>query len=173
MRSGASPAGPSWIVTSGEQDPATVSQLLRSLPEWFGIESSFAEYVDSARVLATYRAWPAAGSPGRGAAGEPVGVLLGVRHFPWSAEIHLMAVERGWHRCGVGRALVAGFEADLIADGVELLQVKTRGPSRPDPAYAGTRQFYTSVGFRPLEEIRGLWAEDPCLIMIKVLRRDL
>jgi GNAT superfamily N-acetyltransferase len=156
----------SWVITSGGHDPDTVARLLRSLPEWFGIKSSVAEYVDAARVLQTYRAWPDAGSP------VPAGVLLGARHFPWSAEIHLMAVERSWHRRGIGRALIEAFEADLTADGVELLQVKTLGLAHPDPGYAGTRQFYTRLGFRPLQEITGLWPENPCLIMIKVLRPD-
>jgi ribosomal protein S18 acetylase RimI-like enzyme len=45
-----------------------------------------------------------------------VGVLLARRHFPGAAEIHLMAVDPGWHRRGIGRALVAALEADLIAD---------------------------------------------------------
>ena len=60
-------------------------------------------------------------------------------------------------------------ESDLIADHVEFLQVKTLGPSHPDPGYARTRQFYAGVGFQPLEEITGLWPGNPCLIMIKTL----
>lgn len=73
------------------------------------------------------------------------------------------------HRQGIGRELVGALEDDLIADGVELLQVKTLGPSHPDVGYSRTRQFYTSVGFRPLEEVQGLWPDDPCLIMVKGL----
>jgi ribosomal protein S18 acetylase RimI-like enzyme len=183
---------PGWRVTSGEPDPATVERLLRQLPEWFGIESSVIEYIESARRLPAYLAWPhdppepassppaPAGSPPApvgspsGRVGSPpglaAGVLLAVRHFPRSAEIYLMAVDPAVHRQGAGRALVATLEADLIADGVEFLQVKTLGPSHPDPGYARTRQFYASVGFRPLEEITGLWPDNPCLIMIKTLR---
>jgi hypothetical protein len=62
------------------------------------------------------------------------------------------------------------LEADLIPQGVEFLQVKTQGPARPDAGYEKTRQFYSGVGFRPLEEIHGLWPGIPCLIMIKSLR---
>jgi GNAT superfamily N-acetyltransferase len=80
-----------------------------------------------------------------------------------------MAVDPGWHRRGAGRALVAALEADLIADGVRFLQVKTLGPSSPDPGYERTRQFYASAGFQPLEENAELWFGNPCLIMIKVL----
>jgi GNAT superfamily N-acetyltransferase len=157
---------PVWRVTSGEPAPETVERLLRMLPGWFGIESSVLEYVAASRTLPAYLAWP----DGRQAA-QPSGVVLAVRHFPASAEIYLMAVDPAWHRRGAGRALVAALEADLIPQGVEFLQVKTQGPTRPDVGYAKTRQFYANVGFRPLEEIHGLWPGIPCLIMIKSLQR--
>lgn len=81
-----------------------------------------------------------------------------------------MAVEPAVHRLGIGRALVQALEADLVADGVQLLQVKTLGPSRHDASYDQTRRFYAYIGFLPPEEIDGLWPENPCLIMVKVLQ---
>ncbi len=158
------PPQPSWVVTSGEQAPEDVDRLLRSLPEWFGIESSNAGYVAAARTLPTYLAWPA-GEVGRQAAG----VLLAERHFPAAAEIHLLAVQPDLHRQGAGRALVEALERDLVSEGVRLLQVKTLGPSLPDDGYELTRQFYLAMGFEPLEEITGLWPGNPCLIMVKAL----
>jgi GNAT superfamily N-acetyltransferase len=158
-----------WQVTTGGQDPDTVNRLLRSLPGWFGIESSIIEYVAKAHELPTYLAWSADGSSAHAAQRQPVGVLLAARHFPESAEIYLMAVEPALHRRGIGRALVKALEADLIADGAELLQVKTLGPSWPDDGYHRTRQFYARMGFRPLEEIHDLWPDNPCLVMVKVL----
>jgi GNAT superfamily N-acetyltransferase len=160
-----------WSVTTGEYAPETVERLLRSLPGWFGIESSIVEYVAKASELPAYLAWPAPGSGVRDTDPQPVGVLLAARHFPQAAEIYLMAVDPGLHRRGIGRVLVDALETDLIADGVELLQVKTLGPAHPDPGYGMTRQFYTAMGFRPLEEISDLWPENPCLIMVKVLAR--
>jgi ribosomal protein S18 acetylase RimI-like enzyme len=157
-----------WEVTKGGQHPATVARLLGLLPTWFGIESSNAGYIESARSLPTYLARPAGAGPG-----EPVGVLLANRHFPQSGEIHLLAVDPRLHRDGVGRALVHALEADLVADGCELLQVKTLGPSHPDAGYALTRKFYLSMGFVPVEELHDLWGpENPCLIMIKVLAQS-
>lgn len=50
-----------------------------------------------------------------------------------------------------------------------LLEVKTVGPSQPDLNYARTRLFYQATGFQPVEELRGLWGDTPCLIMIKTL----
>jgi len=161
-------AGTGWLITSGEQDPGTVQRLLGLLPGWFGIEASNAGYIEAARELTTYRAW-SPDQPG----GEPAGVLLARRHFPQSAEIHLLAVDPALHRRGAGRALVRALEADLIADGAEYLQVKTLGPGNPDAGYELTRRFYLSLGFRPLEELHGLWDPgNPCLIMVKALRPD-
>jgi GNAT superfamily N-acetyltransferase len=156
-----------WRVTSGEPAPDPVERLLRLLPGWFGIESSVLEYVAASRTLPAYLAWPDGGQ-----AAQPSGVLLAVRHFPASAEIYLMGVDPAWHRRGADRALVVALEADLVRQGVEFLQVKTQGPGRPDAGYEKTRQFYSGVGFRPLEEIHGLWPGIPCLIMIKSLRRS-
>jgi ribosomal protein S18 acetylase RimI-like enzyme len=171
MASGA-PAGQAgrlWRVTSGEQAPHAVDRLLRSLPDWFGIEAAIVEYVVKADELPTYLAWSAEASLVQSAQSQPVGVLLAARHFPESAEIYLMAVEPAMHRLGIGRALVEALEVDLIAEGVEMLEVKTLGPSQPDASYEKTRQFYRSMGFRPLEEIHDLWPDNPCLIMVKVL----
>ena len=167
------PPQPPWRVSSGQPDPATVSRLLRELPAWFGIESSNAAYVEAARHMPAYLAWPAGppqvAGPQRPAGSHPAGVLLAARHFPAAAEIYLLAVAPGQHRRGAGRALIAALEADLVADGVRFLQVKTLGPAHPDPGYARTRQFYAAAGFEPLEEIHGLWPGSPCLIMIRTL----
>lgn len=132
--------------------PETVERLLRGLPEWFGIESSINEYVETARTLPTLLAVDAAG--------EAVGVLLHQRHFAQAAEIHLMAVDRTWHRRGIETALVAAVEAAVRSDGAQLLSVKTLGPSRP--SYGHTRRFYLARGFLPLEELRNLWEDNPC-----------
>ncbi len=162
-------AGQSWSVTRGEQAPDVIDGLLRDLPEWFGLEVSNGEYVAAAGDRLTYLARSASSSAGPG--GAPAGALLVARHFPASAEIYWLGVSRSLHRQGVGRALVSALEADLIADNVSFLFVKTLGPSHPDAGYAKTRLFYEAIGFAPLEELHDLWSPDnPCLIMIKALR---
>ena len=157
-----------WRATSGKPAPEDVARLLGMLPGWFGIGASNTEYIERARLLPAYLAWP--GEPGESdGPGQPAGVLLAIRHFPAAAEVYLMAVDPAMHRNGAGRALIRALEADLLADGVEFLQVKTLGPSSPDAGYAKTRAFYESMGFRPVEEIHGLWAGSPCLLMVKTL----
>lgn len=153
----------SWRVEAVAPDPVAVERLLRLLPAWFGIESAIRDYVDAARHLNTVLARPdQVGQP-------PVGVLLVARHFPVSAEVHLIAVDPAWHRHGIGRALLHYAETRLRADGVRLLSVKTLGPSHPDPGYARTRAFYHALGFLPLEELPDYWPGNPCLIMVKPL----
>ena len=65
--------------------------------------------------------------------------------------------------------MLEAIERDAREGGVRLLEVKTLGPSHPDPGYARTRRFYAKMGFLALEATN-LWGEDtPCLIMVKSL----
>jgi GNAT superfamily N-acetyltransferase len=91
-------------------------------------------------------------------------------HTPVAAEVELLVVARSLHRQEIGRRLLDRASADLAAQGVRLLQVKTFGPSGHSDEYARTRAFYESVGFLPLEERTDIWGpEDPCLISVKPL----
>lgn len=164
MTENATPALPTddaWVASRDANVPDDVARILATLPEWFGIPSATAEYVDAARRLET---WTVRSGEREG---NVVGVLLVERHFLHAAEVHLMAVQRDHRGRGVGRALLAGLEAELPRDGVRLLQVKTLGLAHPDPGYAQTRRFYERAGFLALEETE-LWGPDtPCLIMLK------
>lgn len=149
-------------VAGGGQWPEAVERLLAGLPEWFGIEQSVHEYIAAARVLPSTVAR---------LGDEVVGVCLVHRHTPVAAEIELLAVERARHRRGIGRRLLDHVEAEQRETGIELLQVKTRGPSAPSAEYARTRAFYAALGYLPLEERTDIWGPDnPCLIMVKPLR---
>jgi GNAT superfamily N-acetyltransferase len=148
------------IVTDGHW-PDVVDTLLHDLPEWFGIEASVRAYVESARTL-----------PGVAAVADSavVGICLLRRHTDVAAEIELLAVRRDLHRSGIGRQLLARAEAELRAEGVQLLQVKTFGPSGASTEYERTRAFYRACGYLPLEERTDIWdADNPCLISVKPL----
>jgi GNAT superfamily N-acetyltransferase len=151
------------------EDPGERSRvcesILRALPGWFGIEHAIVDYVRDVAELPTLGAWV-------DGAAEPAGFLSLKLHTRWAAEIHVMGVREEAHRRGVGRALVEFAEEQLAEHGVEYLQVKTLGPSRRSAQYEQTRAFYEAVGFRPLEELHGLWDEgNPTLIMVKAVTR--
>jgi ribosomal protein S18 acetylase RimI-like enzyme len=136
--------------------------ILRSLPDWFGIEEAIVHYVAEIERLPTFLSLDAGG--------RVAGFLSLKQHDPLAAEVYVMGVRREWHRRGMGRALMERAQAYLLAQGVEYLQVKTLGPSHPDENYARTRCFYEAMGFRPLEQMAELWGErNPCLLMVKRL----
>ncbi len=135
--------------------------ILRSLPDWFGIEEDIRKYLAEIDRLPTFLALDL---------GRVLGFLTLKQHFPHSAEILVMGCLPEVHRQGVGRALTERAENWLLNQGVDYLQVKTLGPSRPDPGYDITREFYQSCGFVPLEEFNQIWDENnPCLVMVKKL----
>lgn len=148
-------------VQQKEPDPKVISQLLETVPEWFGQPDSNAEYIRDAGRLETWHALDVSGNI--------IGAILINQHFPHEAEVHLMLVDRAHHGKGVGTAMLAAVETSLVQRSVQLLQVKTLGASHPDEGYATTRHFYESKGFLALEET-DLWGEEtPCLIMVKPL----
>ena len=145
-------------VQSPEEKTAISSKILYSLPEWFGLPESTAEYIETCRSLpfwAEYRD------------GSPIGFLAMQETSPYTAELYVMGVLKEYHRQGVGRALFAAFQEYAKSEGYEYLQVKTIDAGRY-PEYDRTRLFYESLGFRKLETFPTLWDEwNPCLVLIQ------
>jgi len=136
-------------------------RILAALPEWFGIPASNEAYIRSLPKFTTFVAR---------VRGVEVGFIALERHFPESAENHVLAVDPEHHRQGIGCALLQHSEQWLRRQGFEVFHVKTLGPSDPNPQYAGTRAFYRALGFRPLFETTALWGpENPTLILVKLL----
>ena len=145
-------------VQSPEEKTAISSKILYSLPEWFGLPESTAEYIETCRSLpfwAEYRD------------GSPIGFLAMQETRPYTAALYVMGGLKEYHRQGVGRALFAAFQEYAKSEGYEYLQVKTVDAGRY-PEYDRTRLFYESLGFRKLETFPTLWDEwNPCLILIQ------
>ena len=144
------------------EDPAARSDLCRTileaLPDWFGIPEAVERYIRDVASLPTF------------AVGDD-GFLTLKLHTAAAAEFYVMGVLPASQGHGMGTALVAAAEDYLREREIEFLQVKTLGPSNPDPEYARTRHFYETRGFRPLEELTQIWDKtNPCLIMVKSLR---
>jgi catechol 2,3-dioxygenase-like lactoylglutathione lyase family enzyme/GNAT superfamily N-acetyltransferase len=143
----------------------TCRRILDALPTWFGIPEAVDDYVAVADRTPSVIA---------SVAGVDVGIVTVIRHSPYAAEIHLMAVVPEHHRHGIGRTMLGHVEAGLARDGVEFLEVKTLSDRDPDEGYAKTRAFYRACGFRPLEEFPDLWdPQNPALQMIKTIRQGI
>ncbi|WP_312371076.1 GNAT family N-acetyltransferase [Lachnoclostridium sp.] len=134
-------------------------EILMKLPDWFGIPSSTTEYVENSGSLPMWTAYQGS---------EAVGFLSLKLHNEYSAEIYVMGVNPDYHRQGIGKMLFQCVYEWCQNNKIEYLQVKTLDDSSNDPSYAKTRDFYYSMGFRPLECFKTLWDEwNPCLVMIQ------
>jgi GNAT superfamily N-acetyltransferase len=151
-----------WSIRTLEPgDVPACERLLARLPDWFGLEAQNRAYVESLSVFPAVVALQD---------GEIAGFLALEQHTPESVEIHVMAVEPGLHRKGIGGALAARAERWCREHDVHWLHVKTRGPATPDPHYERTRRFYLALGFEPLFESLTLWGpEDAALILVKTV----
>jgi ribosomal protein S18 acetylase RimI-like enzyme len=137
------------------------NNILRSLPEWFGIEEAIVNYTNEISDMTTLVAIQN---------DIEVGFISLNEHNNNSAEIHVMGILPANHRQGIGHKLVKRAEDYLKEKGIKFFTVKTLSPSRECEEYRKTRLFYKSVGFVELEEFKTLWGEEnPCLMMIKPL----
>lgn len=136
-------------------------RVLRTLPDWFGIEESLLEYARNTEHLPTFVAEDGS---------EVVGFLSLEEHFPECWEVNCIAVNGGLRGHGIGRRLQAAAESWLERRGARVLQVKTLAAAHPSAEYAETRRFYEALGYLPLEVHPTLWSEDlPVLQLVKCL----
>ena len=138
-------------------------KVLRQLPEWFGNEKSLLDYIKTVKDKKYYATYDG---------DNVVGFLCLKFHNQYTADIYVTGILKEYHRRGIGRKLVKIAKQYLLENGYKFFMVKTLGESSDYEFYKRTREFYRSVGFYPLEEIKEIWDEDnPCLIMIMSLEQ--
>ena len=148
------------IVGPALDERAQCEEVLRSLPQWFGIEAALLEYAREAEARQNFVAR---------SNGGVVGFVTMHVHNAATLELGCIAIVPAFHGYGVGTRLCATVEAWWAARGGRLIQVKTLGPTKASAAYARTRQFYAARGFLPVEEFANLWPGNPCLLLVKPL----
>jgi len=140
---------------------AECEAVLRSLPQWFGIEPALLMYARDSATMPTFALADGAAL---------VGFLTLHEHFHDAWEIHCIAIRADARGRGHGSRLLAHAQGWLVARGVRFLQVKTVAATSPSASYAQTREFYRCRGFTPIEIFPTLWApQNPALQCIKVL----
>ena len=145
-------------INESQQKIKTSTDILKKLPEWFGIPEAKEDYIHYSSDMPFFAVYSQS---------KAVGFIAIKENNQYTAEIYVMGVNPNYHRRGIGRTLVSSAIKWCRERDYEFLQVKTLNESHPDKNYASTRKFYEGIGFRPLECIPVLWGEDsPCLMMI-------
>ena len=146
-------------ITIANKKSVICNDILRALPNWFGIPESIADYVSGVEDKPFYAIYD----------GDTVVGFVSIKvHNPYTAEIYVMGILEAYHRQGLGRKIVAICEEYCHINNMVFLTAKTLDEKNPDIYYKRTRLFYQSMGFRPLEVFPLLWDENnPCLFMAK------
>ncbi|MFS9202787.1 GNAT family N-acetyltransferase [Streptococcus parasanguinis] len=140
-----------------DQKMAVVDEVLKDLPEWFGIPESTQAYIEGAKDLQVWAALQESN-------------LLGFVSLSYSsedcAEIDCLGVKKSFQGQGIGRELITTIEREAVKQ-VDYLQVKTVAEGS-NKDYDRTNVFYRSLGFKKLEIFPQLWdLKNPCQILIK------
>lgn len=132
-------------------------KILRSLPEWFGIEESILEYIEGVKDKKFFSAF---------FYDKFIGFISLEDHSQFSSEAYVLGIIPEYHGMGIGKKLFEKAEEYLLSMGKKFITVKTLSKRHPDINYMKTRKFYESIGFLPLEELPELWGEEnPCVLM--------
>ena len=144
-------------VKGEDQKMAGVAEILRDLPEWFGIPESTQAYIEGAKDLRVWAAYQES---------DVVGFISLSYSSEDCAEIDCLGVKKNFQGQGVGSQLLFTLESET-AKTVDYLQVKTVAEGS-NKNYDRTNVFYRSVGFKKLEIFPSLWdPQNPCQILIK------
>ncbi len=136
-----------------------VNEVLKDLPEWFGMDDAISDYVENS---VKYPLWVA----------KKDDEVLGFINLKETAlevgEVYCMGIKKNWHNNKIGTRLF--YELEKYAKNYyKFIQVKTIEQGRYKE-YDQTINFYKSVGFIEFEVFPTLWDEwNPCLIMIKAV----
>ena len=138
--------------------------IIRALPEWFGIEQSIVDYVDGVKGLPFFAIFDG---------NNPIGFFALKLHNGYTAEIYVCGIYKEYHRKGVGNLLMQHCKNYCKQNNLEYLTVKTLDESVECEFYKRTRLFYLAMDFKPLEVVKTIWDEkNPCLIMVKAIKKE-
>ena len=126
-----------------DQDHDACAEIVRQLPDHFTPDVP----QKVIRDLAAYSGWVSVD------AGEVVGFVVVEQRSERAAEILWIAVRAADRGSGIGTALLERVIAELSADGLALLEVKTLDGSADYEPYEATAAFYERRGFVQIDTI--------------------
>ena len=139
---------------------ALCRKITADLPEYFGLPEVNEHYAVGVRSRINLAA----------RVGEEYVGLISI-DFPYSenANIYWMGILRQHHRTGIGKIL--SYEAFKHANnrGAKTISVETLSPEEADENYLKTYQFYKSLGFAPLFNLKPEGYEWNMVYMLKNL----
>jgi ribosomal protein S18 acetylase RimI-like enzyme len=148
-------------ITDNNRKAEYANYILRKLPEWFGIEESLLEYVNT---VYKYPFWAAFDN------NNCIGFFSGKIHHNRTGDIYVCGIDPNYHRKGIGTLLYKELEKYCIKNECEYIIVKTVDEIDINKSYGKTVKFYKSIGFKELITFPEVWDKNnPCLIMIKKL----
>ena len=152
-------------IQESERKSKYAESILRNLPDWFGNEKSLCDYIERVSKL---QFWAAISEKG-----DCIGFISIKVHYEHTGEIYVCGVLPNHHKQGVGKELYRLAEDYLVMYGCKYIIVKTLSELAQYEPYDKTRGFYLRIGFEPLITLTEMWDdENPCLVMIKELRRS-
>lgn len=147
-------------ITDDLEKKSITQDILKALPEWFGIPESMEEYIQDS-----------AGKPFFCARinEKNIGFLYLKQTGKDTVELAVMGILKEYHRNGIGHALFEYAKKEICKKGYSFIQVKTVQMGKYE-SYDKTNQFYLSLGFKEFEVFPSLWDEwNPCQIYIMAL----
>ena len=130
------------------------------LPEYFGLPEVNEHYAIGVRSRLNLAARVGE---------EYVGLISIDFPYPENANIYWMGILQDYHRAGIGKIL--SYEAFKQAKnrGAKTISVETLSPEETDENYLKTYQFYRSLGFAPLFNLKPEGYEWNMVYMVKSL----
>lgn len=92
-------------VKSEDQKMAVVAEILRDLPEWFGIPESTQAYIEGAKDLRVWAAYQES---------DVVGFISLSYSSEDCAEIDCLGVKKSFQGQGIGRELITTIEREAV-----------------------------------------------------------
>lgn len=134
--------------------------LTADLPNYFGLPEANAHYAQGVKVRTNFAAKK----------GEDCIGLISIDFpYPNNANIYWMAVLKNFHRQGVGQQLIHAASLFAKREGAKTISVETLSPAESDENYYKTYQFYQSMGFSPLLDLKPEGYEWKMAYMVKNL----